>query len=382
MKRRNSFRYLAVLAGTPIISGINLTGCKGNYKDRLPDMHIYWQNQKTRRPFAPAIDQNSIMWHGREHFFRTDLKNNVSTKIDNQFMEGKPLSSVFCHGDKVYIVSQKSPYMFLYSQKTGQFRKLYLPDMEGNIWFGVKVPNTPDLYLYARNRGKLIHWDCDLDKGGEIPFPDDLDLWSGFYVKEDAAIYSFTLDAKPARLVRFDLKSVIFDTVIDAPEPELEITGVNPIGNTLYCSDRFTGRIFPYNWEDRIWEKHIAIPGLGTDFGFVGIGCVYQGLALYSLSTFAGQMKWDFNNNKYLSGKDDSLGIDGKKHHFLNKYLVFDPKTIFFSYLEAREEGRYPLLCYSLVHDDKLIITGFDCWNSTDQFADMETEGELMLFRN
>jgi hypothetical protein len=152
-----------------------------------------------------------------------------------------------------------------------------------------------------------------------------MDLWSGFYVKDDHALYSFTLDAKPCRLVRFDLTKQAFDAIIPGAEPGLEITGVNPVGESVYCADRFTGRLFPFNLVRRKWGKAIPVPGYRKVFGFLGMGTTFRGLALYCLSMYKGTMKWDFNKNVYLSTGDENIGIDGKPHHFLNRFLVYDP---------------------------------------------------------
>ena len=273
--------------------------------------------------------------------------------------------------------------MFVYDSDKKKYSKHELPDPESNIWFGVRVPNDPRLYLFVRNRSKLLVWDCDKEKGKEISYPDNMDLWSGFHIAGDNAIYSFTLDAKPCRLVRFDLITQRFDKPIPAPEPQLEITGVNPIGDSVYCADRFTGRIFPYNFITRQWGKPIAIPGHNSVFGFIGMGTSYDGLALYCISTYKGTMQWDFNSNKYLSQGDENIGIDGKPHHFLNKYLVYDPRTQQSGYIEAPEipGQRYPLICYSLVHQNRLLISGYDLGDVNNNMAPMgEREGELCVF--
>ncbi|MBN2090742.1 hypothetical protein JW964_14110, partial [candidate division KSB1 bacterium] len=358
MDRREFLKYSGFLTSASIFSMIGMPSIHGMTKTQIPDMRLYWQTWKTGRPYTPDIDTDGKLWHGHESLFCSDPDKNVTDKIDSSYLKGQPLSTVLCQGDNVYILVQKSPSIYVYRKDKKVFDRFPLPEPESNIWFGVRVPGDHRLYLYARNLGKLIIWDSEIDKGIAINYPAKLDLWSGFYVKNDEAIYSFTLDAKPCRLIRFDLKKQVYDAIIPAPDANLEITGVNPVGEMLYCSDRFTGRIFPFNYVHRTWGDPVTAPGIGTEYGFVGMGCSYRGLALYCLSTYQGKMKYDFNTNKYLSQKEEDIGIDGLPHHFLNKYLVYDPAENKFGYLEARARGRYPLLCYSLVHNDKLIITG------------------------
>ncbi len=384
MKRREFIKYSGLLTSASFISALGIPSI--NYSGVSPigitDMKLYWQHWKTKRPYAPDIDDDGLLWYGRDSLFCSNLKTNTTEKIDTSYLEGKPLSSVFCKGNKVYIAAQKSEYIYVYYKDKKVFNRFLLPESESNIWYGVRIDNDPNLYLYARNLGKLIVWDTESDKGTTIPFPDGLDLWSGFYVEQDQAIYSFTLESNPKKLIRFNLRNQKYDAIIPLPDPKLEITGVNPIGDMLYCADRFTGRIFPFNYVDRKWGKPAIAPGIGKEFGFVGMGCSYNGLALYCLSTYKGNMKWDFDKNKYISTKDENIGVDGIKHHFLNKFLVYDPKQNKFSFLEAKSEGRYPLLCYSLVYKDKLIITGYDIWNKEEKIPDMEKEGELLVFHN
>ena len=384
MKRREFIKYSGVLTSVSLISMLGIPSCNFNQPKNvgIPDMKLYWQKWKTKRPYAPDIDGDGLLWYGRDSLFCSNLETNTTEKIDTTYLEGNPLSSVFCYGNKIYIAAQKSPFIYVYYKDTKDFKRFSLPEPESNIWYGVKVDNGQKLYLYARNLGKLIVWDTEIDKGIAIPFPDNIDLWSGFYVEQDQAIYSFTLENKPSRLVRFDLKKQKYDAIIYTPDPNLEITGVNTIGDTLYCADRFTGRIFPFNYVDKKWSEPVVAPGIGKEFGFVGVGCSYNGLALYCLSTYKGKMKWDFDKNKYISSEDENIGVDGNKHHFLNKFLVYDPRQNKFEFLEAEENGRYPLLCYSIVHNDKLIITGFDIWNKEEMLPDMEKEGELLVFHN
>jgi len=385
MKRREFIKHTGVISSIPFASsifGTNVLDSKSISDENIPNMHPYWQKLKTRRPFAPDVDDNGMLWHGHDTLFCSDLDKNTTEKIDSTYLEGNFVSNILCQGEKIYVVAQKSPFIYIYHKDKKVWGRFPLPEPESNIWYGVRVPGDPKFYLYARNLGKLIVWDTEVDKGTVIPYPKNLDLASGRYVEQDQAIYSFTFDAKPSRLIRFDLKKQVYDAIIPTPEPDLEITGVNPIGDKLYCSDRFTGRIFPFNYVNRKWGKPVVAPGIGKEFGFVGTGCSYRGLALYCLSTYQGKMTWDFDTNKYISKEDENIGIDGIPHHFLNKYLVYDPKHNKFDFLEAKSKGRYPLLCYSIIHKDKLIITGFDIWNTEKNIPDMARKGELLVFHN
>lgn len=384
---RREFFEKSVMAGTGMLLSTNgFISMATEKKLVLPQMKLQWCDYRTTRPFQPDLDTNGVMWFGSaEHFFSLDTKTMKVEEHSTAFLEGKPCSTTICQNNKIYILAQKSPYIFVYDPAKKQFSKYQLPDPESNIWFGLRVPNDPRLYLYVRNRSKLLIWDSETEKGLEIPYPEKMDLWSGFYIAGDNAIYSFTLDAKPCRLIRFDLRKQQFDIPIAAPEPDLEITGVNPVGDSVYCADRFTGRIFPFNFIKRQWGRPIQIPGLKKVFGFIGMGTTFNGLALYCISTYKGSMKYDFDTNKYLSKGDENIGIDGKPHHFLNKYLVFDPSTQESGFLEAPETPgkRYPLICYSKVHQNKLFISGYDLGDVQNNAAPMgEREGELCVFHS
>jgi hypothetical protein len=351
----------------------------------LPRMTFAWQGLQTTRPFTPDVDPEGRIWFGSSKFFCYDPGLGTTKMLDNTPLEGKPYSTCLCQGEKVYVLTQKSPLLYVYNQRTRAYATHQLPDAESNIWFGARVPGDPRLYLYVRNRSKLVVWDTEVDRGHEIPYPESMDLWSGFYVKDDNALYSFTIDAKPCRLVRFDLARQKFDTIIPGPEPGCEITGVNPVGQSVYCADRFTGRLFPFDFVRRKWGAAIPVPGYKKVFGFIGMGTTFNGLALYCLSTYKGTMKWDFNSNKYLSTGDENIGIDGRPHHFINRYLVYDPGAGEFGFLEAPEEKgkRYPLICYSLVTRNRLFITGYDLGDISRTMKPMgEKEGELCLFQS
>jgi len=375
------------------IGGLAITGCIPHLPPQrheeqttssalpLPQMDMTWQNQMTLRPYAPDVDDSNQIWHGHNDLFCTDAEKATTRKIDSTALNGLPLSTTLCCNGKVYILCQLSPDIYVYDPVSEQFTTEALPDSQSNIWFGKRLPGNPQLYLYVRNRGHLTIWDTELNKGRMISYPDNTDLWSGHYNPAEQALYSFTLDSKPARIIRFDIKKQVFEQPIPCPDPGMEVTGVNPIGDTLWCADRFTGRLYPYNWVSRSWGEPVSVPGAGTDFAFIGIGCSYQNLALYSLSTYQGAMKYDFNTNEYLSTPNEDIGLDGLPHHFLNSYLVFHPESHRFAYLSApSNDKRYPLICYSLVSGERLLITGFDIWSPEKGYPDMKREGELHLF--
>ena len=383
---RRGFLKTAGLAGAAValgpVAGM-IPSCGSGM--RLPAMRFSWQRWMTTRPFAPDADAQGKVWFGSSKFFCYDPAAGSAQMLDNAPMGGKPYSTCLCQGEKVYILTQKSPLLYVYHQDRNEYSTLELPDPESNIWFGARVPGDPRLYLYVRNRSKLLVWDSEAERGKEIPYPEAMDLWSGFYIEADNALYSFTLDAKPCRLIRFDLKKQEFDAVIPGAEPGLEITGVNPVGTRVYCADRFTGRIFPFDLERRRWDEPVHVPGHRSVFGFIGLGTSYEGLSLYCLSTYKGTMKWDFNSNTYLSAGEENIGIDGKPHHFLNKYLVVDPGSGECGFLEAPESPgkRYPLICYSMVVGGRLVITGYDLGNITEDSPPMgEKEGELCVYES
>ncbi len=382
---RRTFLKTTGLAGAAATLPLFAAGSAFGQRLYLPEMRFGWQRWMTTRPFGPDYDDDGKIWFGSSRFFCYDPAAGTTEMLDNAPLGGKPYSTCLCQGDKVYALTQKSPELFVYHRQKKEYSRHALPDPESNIWFGVRAPGDPRLYLYVRNRNKLVVWDSETETGKEIAYPDAMDLWSGFHVKDDDAIYSFTLEAKPCRLVRFDLKKQKFDAVIPGAEPGLEITGVNPIGDHLYCSDRFTGRIFPFDFVKRAWGEPIPVPGHHKVFSFIGMGTTFRGLALYCLSTYKGTMKWDFDKNKYLSTGDENIGLDGRPHHFINKYLVFDPSSGEFGFLEAPETKgkRYPLICYSVVCRDRLIISGYDLGNIDGSLAPMgEKEGELCLFQS
>ncbi len=383
MNRRDFLAYCTAAGTYAAIKSVPFTQVAGARGVNLPDMQLHWQNLKTRRPWAPDYDDEGFLWFGRDKFFRYNPRTFGSEEVDSSFLNGNEYSQCLCQGDKVYILTQKSPFIYIYNQLKHEYTKAPLPDSECNIWYGTRVPGDPRLYLYARNRSKLVVWDTEKDKGKEIPYPADMDLWSGFYIAADEAIYSFTLDAKPCRLVRFDLTKQEYDAVIPAPDPSCVITGVNPVGNSVYCADRFTGRIIPFDFVKRRWSDPIHAPGFRTSYGFVGLGTTFEGKAYYCLSTYIGAMQWDFKENKYIPKKGDAIGVDGQNHHFLNKLLVYDPKAEEFSFLEADSPGKYPLMCYSIVCGGRLIITGFNLGDPSKPFPPMEeTQGDLLIFQS
>jgi hypothetical protein len=385
---RRWFLEKSALAGAGLLLGKHIVSAMpAQKKIVLPRMKLQWCGFKTTRPFMPDVDHNGILWCGSaDHFFSLNTKSMNVEQHETAYLENNPFSTCLCQDDKVYILAQKSPHLYMYHSVKKEFSKFNLPDPESNIWFGVRVPNDPRLYLYVRNRGKLLVWDSERETGTEIAYPEKMvGLWSGFYIADDRAIYSFTPPGEPCRLVRFDLQKQQFDAPISAPEPGLEITGVNPIGDTVYCADRFTGRIIPYNFVERQWGKPIKIPGFKKVFGFIGMGTTYNGMALYCLSSYLGSSKWDFDSNKYLSTGEDNIGIDGKPYHFLNKYLVFDPRTQEAGFLEAPETPgkRYPLICYSKVHHGRLFISGYDLGDVRGNLAPIGArEGELCVFHS
>ena len=158
---RREFLEKSAIAGTGLLLSANgFIPTANENKFNLPKMKLQWCNYKTTRPFTPDVDSNGTIWFGSyEHFFSLNTMTMKVEEHDATFLQGKPLSTSICQNNKIYILAQKSPYIFVYDPSQKKFSKHALPDSESNIWFGLRVVNDHRLYLYVRNRSKLLVWD-------------------------------------------------------------------------------------------------------------------------------------------------------------------------------------------------------------------------------
>jgi len=324
-----------------------------------------------QRFLAMSMDDRGYIWMGNstKTLFRYDPRDG-SLKIipmPASIPVGQFIASVFAINRKVYLLLEKSPVLAVYDPVKGEFTTRKLPAAEANTWFGTPAGHTPFLYLFDRDVSGLIKWDTRNDSATVISYPYQGPLPSaGVFVVEEDALYCPIWNGN--KMVRLNLATSRFDGEYPTPWKDAEPTGVVPLGDKLYVSDRLNGRLLVFSLASHSWGQAVPIPEYGKVFGFVGGGLAYRDIAYFSLST-------------YKNPAGDS--IDGKPYHFLDRFLAYDPRAGKFSYLQLpRQPNEYPQTAYLLAGSDgHLYFFGQDIYDPKTGVLEREYHGKAIAYQ-
>lgn len=325
---------------------------------RAEDFRLFRHGEiKTGRPFAFDVDEQGKLWQGNTgEFWVHDTRTGQASRVAPPELKGMTLSSVFCFQGKIVVAHQVADHITVYDPATRKAATVALPGKKPNVWYGTKAA------------GKLLLFDRS-DDGGVLV----LDSPAGPVRKLAAVVGKFPAGGKmlpdgrvlvgtyPVRTYQFfDPVREVVTGEIPYPTPDAGLSGVFVHEGLLYAADSAAGRLVVYNLKEQRWLEPIAVPDYKKVFGFIGGGFQLGSAGYFCLSTYAHQSRLDPATGKLIVPPNADLGVDGRAHHFLDRFLVFDAATRKFSYLVApAQPDGYPLVCYSHVEGEKVFITGY-----------------------
>lgn len=323
---------LAALAGVPAGNG------------QLPQMYVVHLPIHSYRLLAMAMDDNGDIWFGSIHHVvhrynpRTGAVETIplpKTTENYKFWASQSLPV----NKKVYFLGQAYPKLLVYDTIQKTFTEKPYPSPRPDVWYGIASPDKQHLYLFDRGSVGLIKWDTQTDTGKAIPYPYKTLLPSfGAYDPRDNAIWAGVWDYTggkyvPIAITRFDIKTDSFTGIWHTPKDDIQLKACTNPEQTRYYAWTLRGKLMPFDMQERHWCKFLDVPGLGTKYGFIGIGTPFRGHWYFSLSTYAGH---------------DDPGIDGNQYHFSNSILDLDPKSGKVSFLTLNIPGKYYQIAYML----------------------------------
>jgi len=316
------------------------------------NMHFYrFPDIQTHRPYAFDVDDDGVLWEGApDGFFRLDTCTGEHLHFTPPELADFAANAAFVFHGKVYLLAFERG-CFVYDPAEGTFERLELPGREPNLWYGVKAAGKLLLFDRSMDGGVII-----LDEPGAParkvanPFG-DYELAAGTLLSNNRVAIG-----KPdyQGFVYFDPERETFLERLDAPiQAEHE--------RIWYLSDGLNARLLPYRVEDEQWLDPISTPDHGKVYGFIGANFHYGSRIYYCLSTYRFRSRINRETGELILPEGWDVGVDGRRPiRFLDRFLVFDTITREFDYLSAPGQGDgTPLLCYSLVQDDRVYITGY-----------------------
>ncbi|MBI3920361.1 MAG: hypothetical protein HY318_02995, partial [Armatimonadetes bacterium] len=228
------------------------------------------------------------------------------------------------HGHEVHLCCPSLPRLWVYESDTKQVKQYDFPHANPEVYGGFAAKGSPWIYFYDTRAPGILKWNATSHSGTFHPCPYTLSgtLYMTFLGGKRKEIWGSTYTGND--LVRFDLRVDQWTGQWKCPLEKATPTPADEVfGDTLYLSDHLNGRLVPFNAKTGKWGEPIALPGYGEWFGYVSGGWVHRGLIYCCHSTWVG-------------GNDS---IDGKPHHFLGTWTVFDPKTGKLSRLDFPVQG-------------------------------------------
>jgi hypothetical protein len=268
----------------------------------------------------------------------------------------KSACSVFWLNGSLILLHQACGHITSYNLDSGMAAVHRLPGRQPVVWYGLKSAGKLLLFdrsddggvlAMSRAGGELRKANCpwpDRGPAGGREIGDGLVFIAGDH-DHDCLIY----DANQEKFV----------DGIPGPDEDVGLAGSILHDNILYLSDSSAGRLMPLDLGTREWLEPIAIPNHGEVHGFVGGAVQIGSRGYFSISTYRFRSTLDPATGKLIVPEDSHLGTDGRPHHFLDRFLVFDAASKRFDYLQVPEQpDGIPLICYAAAKDDALYATG------------------------
>ena len=273
-----------------------------------------------------------------------------TTQIHNlQQLTGRPWKGLHLwpvtHKSQIYLCTPSLAEFHVWNRKNNRVTVHKFPHKQPAVYGGFSVPDWPHLYFYDTRHASVLKWDPVTQTGQHFPCPYELSgtLYMTFIDQPRHEFWGSTYTGND--IVRFDIRRDAWTGHYRCPLADARPTpGGKVFGNMLFASDHLNGRIIPLNADTGVWDRPIAVPGYGDWFGYLSGGWHFRGKLYMCHSTWQGGTK----------------SLDGKPHHFLGSWTVFDPRTREFSRLDipTRKNEQLSLLMsdYCAVFDNQLFI--------------------------
>lgn len=341
-----------------------------------PRMYVVHLPIHSYRLLAMAMDQNGDIWFGSIH--HVVHRYNPRTRT----VETIPLPKTTVHyklwasqslpmNNKVYFLGEAYPNLIIYNPTRKTFTEKPYPSSKPDVWYGVASPDKQHLYLFDRGGVGLIKWDTKTDTGKAIPYPYKTLMPSfGGYDPRDrgiwAGIWDYTDEKyRPIAITRLDTQTDSFSGIWYVPKNDTDLLPCTTPESTRYYAWTLKGKLMPFDIREKRWCKFIDVPGLDTEYGFIGIGTPFHGHWYFSLSSYSGH---------------DDPGIDGNQYHFLNSILDLDPKTGSLHFLTLNIPGKYYQIAYMLNAGGHFYATGSNIQLPDGKIV-RENKGDIIVWQ-
>jgi streptogramin lyase len=344
--------------------------------EQRPRMYVVHLPIHSYRLLAMSMDDNGDIWFGSIHHVvhrynpRTGAVDTIplpKTTDNYKFWASQSLPL----NNKVYFLGEAYPNLLIYDPVKKTFTEKPYPSPKPDVWYGIASPDKRHLYLFDRGGVGLIKWDTQTETGTPIPYPYQTLMPSfGAYDPRDDGIWAGIWDYTngkylPIAIARLDVKTDSFSGIWYTPTDDADLRPcVNP-EKTRYYAWTLKGKLMPFDIQEKRWCKFLDVPGLGSKYGFIGIGTPFKGHWYFSLSTYAGH---------------DDPGIDGNQYHFLNSILDLDPSSGRVNFLTLNITGKYYQIAYMLSARGAFYATGSNV-RLPDGRIVRENKGDIIVWQ-
>lgn len=322
---------------------------------RTPDLQI-------GRPFDFCFDGAGNLWesYGRS-LIRYDPRTAQAGKIIPQAIEGRVGNALARLGESlVFFHYAAGDYMVL-DPRTGGSGRFPLPAKPDgdvyDIWFCIEAHGKVIAFDRGQNGSTLV-----FDKPGalprRIPCPfGDLEMIDGMAL-EDGRVMIPT--AGKLALVMFDPEREVFTEVIPSEFELSFVWGFMFYEGKAFVADTSGGRLLVCDTVAKRWIDPIPTPDYGKLYGYIGQGFQIGSRGYFNLNTWKGHEGVDRKTHQLKTPPGYATNtVDGRRMHFLDRFLVFDAATGGFDYLVSPPQpDGVAELCYSKFQDGNLFITG------------------------
>jgi len=278
------------------------------------------------RLHEPSVGPDGNMWTSPLNgtLWRYHCPSGDTEKIDLKTLTGRTWRGLhlwpLAHGRQVLLCTPGLPRLWVWHRDTGTVTQHRFPHERPAVYGGHTIPDSNTVLLYDTRHSAVLLWDAVSHTGELFPCPYKLSakLYMMFVDPHQPTYWGSTWNGND--IVRFDLKQRRWTGHFrhESATASTIVGGRLFDSKTLYVSNMFGGQLIPLDTRTGQWGNPIAVPGFRKWFGYLS-GAFLFGDHLY------------FDHSTWTGGNGS---IDGKPHHFIGSWTVFDPRTRHFSRLD------------------------------------------------
>lgn len=314
------------------------------------------------RPFDFCFDADGRLWESYgTSLIRYDPRAAEAIQRITPGLEGRRGNALARLGESLLFFHYAADDFTVLDPHTGVAERRPLPPKTDgtthDIWFCLETAGKVLAFDRGQNGAVLVFDRTDAPPRRVACPLGDLELIDGQPLPDGRVLMP---TAGQVAVLLFDpVKEAFTDTISSEYQVSFAWGAMYHDGLAL-IADTSGGRFLVCDTRAKRWREPIPTPDYGRVYGYIGQGFQIGSRGYFNLNTWQGNEAIDRKTHQLHTPPGyKTQTVDGKRMHFLDRFLVFDAATQRFDYLISPPQADgVAEMCYSKYQDGQVFITG------------------------